>query len=259
MHYCPWNCFIYFLQRKKRLSPLLIGDSLLRSPCMEYLLSTSGRFIKDSIQFNRITKLSPNKNLCRVECIAILILVDRWGYGSIFVISSRNLWERGIHLPDIPICRVRIPHCHLIWGSVVLLLLAILVMPFILFLVSASKEVWYLRISVMSIVITFTYQMLNSGFMSFNVNGYPGGISSRYYLCAVPLLAYAIMKLIENNLHKSDDISIRASFRAAHRTMLSTNGIALCAVFALLLVVDGFIYSVLMNLPECSFFYVISH
>ena len=72
-------------------------------------------------------------------------------------------------------------------------------------------------------------------------------------------LAYAIMKLIENNLHKSDDISIRASFRAAHRTMLSTNGIALCAVFALLLVVDGFIYSVLMNLPECSFFYVISH
>ena len=138
-------------------------------------------------------------------------------------------------------------------------LTAILVMPFILFLVSASKEVWYLRISVMSIVITFTYQMLNSGFMSFNVNGYPGGISSRYYLCAVPLLAYAIMKLIENNLHKSDDISIRASFRAAHRTMLSTNGIALCAVFALLLVVDGFIYSVLMNLPECSFFYVISH
>lgn len=138
-------------------------------------------------------------------------------------------------------------------------LTAILVMPFILFLVSASKEVWYLRISVMSIVITFTYQMLNSGFMSFNVNGYPGGISSRYYLCAVPLLAYAIMKLIENNLHKSDDISMRASFRAAHRTMLSTNGIALCAVFALLLVVDGFIYSVLMNLPECSFFYVISH
>lgn len=71
--------FTFF--KEKRLSPLLIGDSLLRSPCMEYLLSTSGRFIKDSIQFNRITKLSPNKNLCRVECIAILILVDRWGMG----------------------------------------------------------------------------------------------------------------------------------------------------------------------------------
>ena len=79
--------------------------------------------------YKRFHTIQPNykalaeQEFVQMECIAILILVDRWGYGSIFVISSRNLWERGIHLPDIPICRVRIPHCHLIWGSVVLLLL----------------------------------------------------------------------------------------------------------------------------------------
>ena len=153
--------FTFF--KEKRLSPLLIGDSLLRSPCMEYLLSTSGRFIKDSIQFNRITKLSPNKNLCRVECIAILILVDRWGvweYLCYFFQKFMGTWDTLAGHTYLPRENSTLSS-HLGLSSIALT--AILVMPFILFLVSASKEVWYLRISVMSIVITFTYQMLNSG------------------------------------------------------------------------------------------------
>lgn len=131
-------------------------------------------------------------------------------------------------------------------------LTAILAIPVLIFVANASREASYLRMLLLGVYCVFLYQMLGSGFMGFNVNGYKGGYSSRYYLCAVPLFAIAIMYLIIKRFAMTPQIS--GQFDKAHDARISPVGEACCMVFALLLVVDGFVYSVLMDLPQSAVF-----
>lgn len=132
-------------------------------------------------------------------------------------------------------------------------LTAILICPLLVFVADKSREIYYLRMALIGVCAVFLYQ-LGSAFIGFNVNGYLGAFSSRYYLCAVPFLAITIICLIIKWFSMSLQTAEAIPCEEEKGTRISSIGEACCMVFAMLLIVDGFVYSVLMNLPQSTVF-----
>lgn len=131
-------------------------------------------------------------------------------------------------------------------------LTAILLIPMLVFVANKSRSVSFMRVSLGGVLGVFIYQMFASGFMGFNINGYPGGFGSRYYLCAMPILALIAVYLITQWFSRAHDESVN-SLDEKEKGMTSA-GYACSMAFAMLLVVDGFVYSVLMNLSQSAVF-----
>ena len=135
-------------------------------------------------------------------------------------------------------------------------LMLILVVPLLLFFVKKKNTACiYLIFGYTSLLITFIYQLFASGFKSFQVNGYNGAFSSRYYICAILIFALSFIYLFLSrycNYRKY----IYSNQRFDHcggtteACKLTVNGNILCCLLIVLFFYDGFISSVLLNVPN---------
>lgn len=133
----------------------------------------------------------------------------------------------------------------------------ILIVPFVVFAMKRSRLIDYMRIGISSVCIVFLYQA-RSVFSSYYINGRFGGYSSRYYLCAIGIFALIAIWLIvqrfgvnDKNVVESASDEIRQKKTHAGEncrasgSVLTQTGILVCSVLFLLLLFDGFVYSVL--------------
>lgn len=124
--------------------------------------------------------------------------------------------------------------------------MAIMIIPIVLVIMRRSRLRDYGLLAYGSIVIVMLYQAY-SAFKGFHDNGYPGAYSSRYYDCAVTIFALIIIGMICSVFFGTahDDPHMRHGSADENASALSLGGIAVSALFALLLVFDGFVFSVL--------------
>lgn len=126
-------------------------------------------------------------------------------------------------------------------------LIAIIVLPLLVFCWVREKNYAYISIGVGSITLVALYQAW-SALNGYNTDGYPGGFQSRYYLCTISVLAFAIISIFSKQatlLRRNQDSEL---------PIITNRGKFLASIFVLLLVFDGFIYSVLIHMPELPAF-----
>jgi hypothetical protein len=142
-------------------------------------------------------------------------------------------------------------------------LVAILVLPLAVFLFKkADRRLRYLQFGVIGIVVAFAIQ-IKGIYDSVMFKGRMGGFSSRYYLCAIVILALAILWVVcKIFLKKASGFShateinthaLETNDKSAHMYLTSA-GKLLISIFIILLVFDGFIYSVLYNMDQMALF-----
>ncbi|MCH9276633.1 glycosyltransferase family 39 protein [Bifidobacterium amazonense] len=131
--------------------------------------------------------------------------------------------------------------------------MAILLVPLCIFLMKRSRMRNYLTLLAAGIYCTMLYQLYKI-FKEFNNYGQLGANSSRYYCCAIAIFAIIVVWMIMTVFPaKSDDAGAGPS--GTHSSVipvfpgnrLSMAGIVVCAVMVIVLVFDGFVYSVLMQ------------
>ena len=134
-------------------------------------------------------------------------------------------------------------------------LILILLLPLVLFFawrkdtVAYRREKRYLECLLVGVIVAFAVQT-HDVYTSFMVNGRFGAYASRYYLCAIGVLALAVMwivcKLVRIR-HSDNSLDSMAGPFSAHLATPALTAIGAFAVscFILLLVFDGYIYSVL--------------
>lgn len=126
-------------------------------------------------------------------------------------------------------------------------LIAILLIPVSVLFLAKSRVRDFLAIAETAFLITAVYQGY-SAFRGFYDNGYPGAYSSRYYLCVISVFAFAIIWMICRSFSRSQETQLLDDDRPAARlepVPLTSLGTAICLVFIVLLVFDGFLYSLL--------------
>lgn len=130
--------------------------------------------------------------------------------------------------------------------------MAILVIPLIVFLIKRSRVGDYCAIAIGSVLAVMVYQGY-SAFNGFHVNGYPGAYSSRYYACVVSVFALTIIWLICQAFSKEDS-EIKQASLSSRSSSLTNMGIAVCALWSMWLIFDGFVYSVLYHADSLAGF-----
>lgn len=130
--------------------------------------------------------------------------------------------------------------------------MAVLLAPALIFIVNRNRVQGYISALVAGVYGTILYQLYKV-FNEFHDYGQGGANSSRYYCCAVSIFALAIMWMIMRYFSEKEEAP-EAVATALHadapasvfpHTRLSPTGNAICAVLVILLLFDGFIYSVL--------------
>lgn len=125
--------------------------------------------------------------------------------------------------------------------------LAILIIPFALYVMRRNRSRDYLCMAFTAVVLVMLYQMFGSAYASFINNGYAGGYSSRYYLCAIPVMAFACIYVIVQCCSQRISPTTLEPWRTSNSQQLTQIGVLICSMFAVLLVLDGFIFSVLYD------------
>ncbi|RSX53682.1 hypothetical protein D2E25_1005 [Bifidobacterium goeldii] len=180
-----------------------------------------------------------------------------WQYAQYFTTSFLQWWHSlagntSVGKPSIPLYSIdRVA------------VMAVLLTPLLMVFMKKSRQRTYFLIAETSILLTVLYQAI-SAFKGFHTNGYPGAFSSRYYLCAIAVFALAIMWMIcqcfsqKDTDTDTDTDAVLASAAAetvptSHKATKTSDtvvpltqlGTAICLTAIILLVFDGFIYSVL--------------
>ncbi|MFT8330070.1 ArnT family glycosyltransferase [Bifidobacterium psychraerophilum] len=144
----------------------------------------------------------------------------------------------------------------------------ILLLPFVLFVVrSRSRSKGFILCGLVGVLSAFVVQV-RSVYSSVLNAGRFGGYSSRYYLCAISIFALATMWIIcrtfivkttrekrlalDGSLDETRGQSSRNASK--EKLILSEVGVFLVSCFIVLLVFDGFIYSVLYNADSILYF-----
>lgn len=173
-----------------------------------------------------------------------------WEYVSYFLKNFASTWYSLTGHTYVP--RSSVPLYSL--DRVALML--ILVVPLLLFFVKKKNTACiYLIFGYTSLLITFVYQLFASGFKSFQVNGYNGGFSSRYYICAILILVLSFIYLFLSK-YCDDKKCIYLDQKLYHYRgtikvcNLTVTGNILCFLLIILFIYDGFIASVLLNVPN---------
>jgi hypothetical protein len=189
----------------------------------------------------------------RQEWSVLQYLLHFWG-------DFINNWNILPYLPDLQ----RPGMSPVSFESIALTLT--LLMPLALFVVRKDRIGWQLALAVSSVWLVIVIQSY-SVLKVFYAYGYLGGTQSRYYLCANVVFALAIIWLVERHVRHAaaaggpeDDIIGIA--RAADGTVGSgVKGLRLdertqfwCSWFCAMLVIGGFVLSVLYHVPELDFF-----
>ncbi|MBW3093182.1 hypothetical protein KIH79_09680 [Bifidobacterium sp. 82T10] len=101
------------------------------------------------------------------------------------------------------------------------------------------------------LVILYQWYSAQKGFMT---NGYTGGFQSRYYLCVVSLFAFAIVWLVLRwfAVRSDDPVEPKDGGALLRAASLTDAGTMAVAVFAFLLVYDGYLSSFLFHMSEIS-------
>ncbi|MEK0263945.1 hypothetical protein [Bifidobacterium mongoliense] len=141
-----------------------------------------------------------------------------------------------------------------------------LILPLVIFAVRKDRIGWQLALSVAgvwSVIVLQCYSVMKV----FYAYGYLGGTQSRYYLCANVVFALAIIWLIERHAWPAavaDGLELgRDGVRGVASGAAGSGGEDIrldeqtqfwCSCFCLMLVIGGFILSVLYHVPELDFF-----
>lgn len=145
----------------------------------------------------------------------------------------------------------------------------VLLLPFVLFFMKTRGKLQhiYLRCMLLGILVAFAIQT-QSTYRSTMDDGRFGGYSSRYYLCMIGVFALSIMWMIctrflitqhsqksgNETLSGNQDISRDIEASSGVGYSLTRKGTLICVCFSLLLLFDGFIYSVLYQAPAIQGF-----
>lgn len=118
----------------------------------------------------------------------------------------------------------------------------LLLVPFALLFVGRKERSRMDNLLVMglsAIVVTILYQFRNA-MGGFYTNGYTGGLQSRYYLCAMLVLVYALCNLLQRWFlvpAQESSVEVRMSYI----------GMLICAAFSMMLVWDGLLQPFLLQ------------
>lgn len=124
----------------------------------------------------------------------------------------------------------------------------VLLLPLVIIVCAKARLSKYIALGVAGTWIVMLYQFW-SALKGFYRNGYAGAFQSRYYLCAISIFAFAIIALILQYFAKPADNDLCRDDRS-----LTGLGNWLCSVFAIMLIIDGYISSFLYHAPELTVF-----
>lgn len=136
--------------------------------------------------------------------------------------------------------------------------ISVLLLPLILFFAFKGQRIAnYLKCGLFAMVCAFLLQS-NNVYQSFMVNGRFGGYSSRYYLCGISILAlsyvFIVSKLFVRGRSDMSDLNDISAISTEEEKTITPIGQMVISCVTLLLVFDGFIYSVLYSASEIAGF-----
>lgn len=120
-----------------------------------------------------------------------------------------------------------------------------LLLPIGIVICAKNRISRYISFGVIGMWLVSLYQFW-SALNGFYRNGYTGAFQSRYYLCVIVIFAFAIIALIWQFLTKP--------VPGIEGRTLTSFGSWLCGLFALMLVLDGYVLSFLYHAPELTVF-----
>ncbi|MEK0263935.1 hypothetical protein [Bifidobacterium mongoliense] len=126
----------------------------------------------------------------------------------------------------------------------------ILLIPFTIFFFHRGKKQLYLSMGISSMSIAIIYQFTSAAAATYGRGNLGGGVQSRYYQCAIGLLALCIIWMIcRSPIIKQNSSSLKSACNTnVHpEPALTELGTATIAFISLLLLYDGFISTFLLS------------
>jgi hypothetical protein len=256
---------VYFLWREKGFHKLLKANFLLTLPIYalvpSYFLLLWSKYhtVQPSYQAFAYSEY--------VHTVFYIPLDARgemgvWEFISNFFTSFLDTWvtpsgeiafPRNMSLPFYSIDRIAV--------------IMTLLLPFAIFFIKGNNRAKaYMRCMLLGVVFAFIIQMRGVYSSTMDIGRF-AAYSSRYYLCVIGLFAMAIMWIVMKLFMKHDDQLVQGtrSRQEIYYSVLDQDdkignnrltelGVLICASFCILLVFDGFIYSVLCQATGLSGF-----
>ncbi|MBW3087449.1 hypothetical protein KIH77_01640 [Bifidobacterium sp. 82T24] len=118
-------------------------------------------------------------------------------------------------------------------------MLLILLAPLTVFFYTKNRMQKFLSMGTISVLIVVTYQFITA-LKGFYTNGYPGGIQSRYYLCAMGFFALALIWMVSKLVVPSDETcEDLGSSQSSVLPRLTGTGTLICVGLSTLLICEG--------------------